>query len=77
MCWGANLRKLVVETMELVKAMRAEGFEGNISVAVFWNGNELVGERGIADDISWPFKTAQGDWNQLMDDARRQHQHDD
>ena len=71
MLWGKNLRALVLEAIKAVRELRNEGFTGQISVAVYWNGNELVGPRGIENEADPPYRQALGRAVDHMDEAQR------
>ena len=46
----------MLEAIKAVRELRNEGFMGQISVAVYWNGNELVGPRGIENEADPPYR---------------------
>ena len=54
MMWGKTLNALVKRAIELVEAKQRYP-EVHLNVHVWWFGNELVGELGIAQNPNWPF----------------------
>ena len=71
MSWGADLRKIVVEVMAILADVRQRHPDIQVNVIAFWNGNELVGKKGITDDISWPWNRSEGDPAEWMATVRR------
>ena len=60
MTWGANTRKRVLEAIRIIRQIRNESFIGQINVAVYWNGNELVGAKGNVNEMYPPYRMALG-----------------
>ena len=71
MKWGATLRTLVKTTMEIVEDARKRHPEMDIIVAVYWNGNELVGKGGIEQSPVHPFTMGEEDPEVHMQHALR------
>lgn len=56
MLWGKTLRDLVKEAVNMVRKAQTDfGADAQIYTVVYWNGNELVGPGGVADETRYPF----------------------
>ena len=71
MKWGATLKVLVKRAMWHIQDARERHPEKQIIIAVYWNGNELVGKGGIEKSNVYPFEWGETDPNEIHRDCMR------
>ena len=71
MLWGQDLRRIIIRSIELVAEARAGNPDAPIVLVAMWNGNELVGKRGINPQQHWPFEEPEGHYPDILEDLKR------